>query len=97
MWDRSIDKGSLPSGAKAICIGTNGTSGCLTAAGERVEVEAWWERDAKDVLHFVTKPHGCGNCIRPCVPDILTTWRILTKKEVPQTSAPTANKWIKER
>ena len=25
------------------------------------------------------------------------TWRILKKTEVPHTSGPTANKWIKER
>ena len=55
----------------------------------------WWERDKHGKLCFVTAPHGCGNCFRPCVYE--GEWRILSSKEVPQTSAPTANKWIKER
>ena len=55
-----------------------------------------WERDASGKLHFVTQPHSyCGNCFRPCMREG-DKWRILTKKEVLQTSQPTANKWIKE-
>ena len=55
-----------------------------------------WERDASGKLHFVTQPHGCGNCFRPCMREG-DKWRILTKKELPQTSAPTAGKWIQAR
>ena len=53
---------------------------------------------ASGKLHyFVTQPHfGCGNCFRPCMREG-DKWRSLTKNEVPQTSAPTAGKWIQAR
>lgn len=96
--DRSVDQGALPSGAVSICIRRDGGDGCRGDDGEPVEqTKIWWERDMSGKLHFVNYPHGsCGNCFRPCMREG-DKWRILTKKEVPQTSAPTANKWIKAR
>lgn len=95
---RCVDQGALPSGAVSVCICTDGGDGCRDDDGEPVYQEKiWWERDASGKLHFVTYPHGnCGNFFRPCIRDG-DKFRILTKQEVPQTSANTANKWIKAR
>ena len=96
--DRSTDEGVLPSGVVSICIATDGSNGCRTALGQPVQqAKIWWERPGTDGnLHFVTTPHGCGNCFRPCVREG-GKWRILKKSEVRQTSAPTANGWIKAK
>jgi hypothetical protein len=96
--DRSVGQDVLPSGAVSICIRTDGGDGCRGKDGEPVEqMKIWWERDASGKLHFVNCPHGkCGNSFHSCMREG-DKWRILTKKEVPQTSANTANKWIKAR
>ena len=94
--DRSIGEGVLPSGAMSICISTDGSDGCRVD-GEPVEQsKIWWECNSEGKLYFVTTPHGCGKCFRPVMREG-DVWRRLSKKEVPQTSAPTANGWIKAR
>ena len=95
---RSTEQGVLPAGAMSICIATDGSDGCRDDEGNPVEQsKIWWEQDATGKVHFVVYPHSsCGRCFRPCMREG-SGWRILKKSEVPQTSAPTANKWIAAR
>ena len=94
---RSTEQGVLPAGAVSICIATDGSDGCRNDEGNPVEQsKIWWEQDATGKVHFVVCTHGCGRCFRPCMREG-SGWRILKKSEVPQTSTPTANRWIAAR
>ena len=93
--DRSQVQGTLPPGAKSICIGADGTGGC------RIEQnKIYWQSDEKDQLHFVNYPHGvgCKCCFRACIRGSDGSWVPLTLKQFPlQTSAVTAKKMILRR